>query len=42
MNDNRPWIEKYRPNKFEDIVLEDSNKTLLNTSFGHARGQTTR
>ena len=30
MNDNRPWIEKYRPNKFEDIVLEDSNKTLLN------------
>ncbi len=30
MNDNRPWIEKYRPNKFEDIVLENSNKTLLN------------
>ena len=30
MNDNRPWFEKYRPNKFEDIVLEDSNKTLLN------------
>ncbi len=30
MNDNRPWIEKYRPNKFEDIVLENSNKKLLN------------
>jgi len=30
MNDTRPWIEKYRPNKFEDIVLENSNKTLLN------------
>ena len=28
--ENLPWIEKYRPNKFEDIVLEDSNKTLLN------------
>jgi len=30
MNDNSPWIEKYRPNRFEDIVLEPSNKTLLN------------
>ena len=32
MNDNRPWIEKYRPNKFEDIVLENSNKALLNNN----------
>ena len=30
MNDTSPWIEKYRPNRFEDIVLEPSNKTLLN------------
>jgi replication factor C subunit 3/5 len=30
MNANSPWIEKYRPNRFEDIVLESSNKTLLN------------
>jgi len=24
-----PWVEKYRPNRFEDIVLEDTNKKLL-------------
>ena len=30
MNINSPWVEKYRPNKFEDIVLEDSNRTILN------------
>ena len=29
MNANSPWIEKYRPNRFEDIVLESSNKTLF-------------
>jgi DNA polymerase III delta prime subunit len=26
---NKPWIEKYRPTKFEDIVLNDINKRIL-------------
>ena len=25
-----PWVEKYRPGRFEDIVLEDTNKHILN------------
>jgi replication factor C subunit 3/5 len=25
-----PWTEKYRPNNFEDIILEENNKKLLN------------
>ena len=24
-----PWVEKYRPTSFDDIVLEDINKTIL-------------
>ena len=24
-----PWIEKYRPTQFEDIVLEPINRTLF-------------
>ena len=24
-----PWIEKYRPTKFKDIVLDDTNKKIL-------------
>jgi len=27
--DHKPWIEKYRPTNFKDIVLEKTNKTLL-------------
>ena len=29
MNNNIPWIEKYRPDKFEDIVLDKNNRILL-------------
>jgi DNA polymerase III delta prime subunit len=27
--DSRPWVEKYRPQNFEDIVLDPLNKKLL-------------
>ena len=29
MADNCPWVEKYRPNKFENIVLSPINKKIL-------------
>ena len=29
MNDTRPWVEKYRPTHFDDIVLDPLNKKLL-------------
>lgn len=29
MKDIRPWVEKYRPDNFIDIVLDDITKTLL-------------
>ena len=28
-NDSIPWVEKYRPKVFSDIVLNDNNKALL-------------
>ena len=27
--DNRPWVEKYRPTQFDDIVLDPLNRKLL-------------
>ena len=34
---NIPWIEKYRPNHFQDIVLDHTNRTLFQNiiRFGH-------
>lgn len=29
MTDTIPWVEKYRPNEFEDIVLDSNNRTIL-------------
>lgn len=29
-SDNNPWVEKYRPTDFDDIVLDSVNKTILN------------
>lgn len=28
-NENIPWVEKYRPTKFDDIVLDPSNRTIF-------------
>jgi DNA polymerase III delta prime subunit len=28
--DGQPWVEKYRPTNFEDIVLDKTNKTIFN------------
>lgn len=28
-NDNIPWVEKYRPTKFENIVLDTTNRTIF-------------
>ena len=27
--DNTPWVEKYRPKKFENIILDDFNKEIF-------------
>ena len=27
--DNVPWIEKYRPSNFNNIVLDSTNKKIL-------------
>ena len=31
LKDNIPWTEKYRPNKFDDIVLDPTNKKIFLT-----------
>ena len=28
-NDNIPWVEKYRPTNFDNIVLDPANRTLF-------------
>ena len=34
--DHVPWVEKYRPRKFDDIVLEKNNKIILNNILNGA------
>ena len=32
LNENKssiPWVEKYRPSRFEEIVLDNVNKTIF-------------
>ena len=35
VNDSTPWVEKYRPTHFEDIVLDDLNKKILLSIIEH-------
>ena len=30
MNTFSPWVEKYRPSSLSDVVLDDTNKQILN------------
>ena len=30
INNSKPWVEKYRPNILNDIVLDKTNKNILN------------
>lgn len=33
VNDSSPWVEKYRPTRFDDIVLDPLNKSLMETAL---------
>ena len=33
-NTIKPWVEKYRPDTLEDIVLDDTNKTIVKNIIG--------
>ena len=35
MNNNIPWVEKYRPNDFNNIILNDYNKTIFNNMINY-------
>ena len=30
MSNSIPWVEKYRPDNFDKIILSDENKNFLN------------
>ena len=32
---NQPWIEKYRPNKLENIILNETNEKIINNMIKH-------
>lgn len=33
VNDSSPWVEKYRPTKFDDIVLDPLNRLLMESAL---------
>tara|TARA_B100001769_G_C22090124_1_gene587914 strand:- start:783 stop:1730 length:948 start_codon:yes stop_codon:yes gene_type:complete len=35
MNNNIPWVEKYRPNDFNNIILNNYNKTIFNNMINY-------